>query len=211
MLNHTDLKDCTLTVGVKNIALVSESKKLSAGKIYNITRSVAAKGHELSASAVGEIVGSDGMVYAVADKDYLPSGVTAVAMIAYLGKVNDTYNGGLAISLNDEDQTQSWSKAMNICNGKTAVPGGDWLLPRYSEWYLMFSANGGNQNSYTGLNSAITAAGGKALQAGQYWTSSYWVKGKVTCMRLNKTGNVDHVKENQEYGWSYWVRASLAF
>lgn len=37
----TELKDCTLTLGGNAVTLVSSSKNLEAGKIYNITRSVA--------------------------------------------------------------------------------------------------------------------------------------------------------------------------
>ena len=37
----TELKDCTLTVDSKDITLVSSSKEVEAGKIYNITRSAA--------------------------------------------------------------------------------------------------------------------------------------------------------------------------
>ncbi len=40
-VNGRDLKDCTLTVDGNAITLVSESKPLEAGKIYNITRTVA--------------------------------------------------------------------------------------------------------------------------------------------------------------------------
>ena len=38
----------------------------------------------------------------------------------------------------------------------------------------MFSANGGNEGSYSGLNTALANAGGTALQGsdGLYWTST---------------------------------------
>ena len=39
-------------------------------------------GHALASSAVGEIVGSDGLAYYASDKNDLPSGVTAVGMVA---------------------------------------------------------------------------------------------------------------------------------
>ena len=64
----------------------------------------AATGHALSASVVGEIVCSDGLAYAAADKDNLPTGVTAVAIVAYLGDgdtSDNTYNNGLAIAMSD--------------------------------------------------------------------------------------------------------------
>ena len=61
-----------------------------------------ATGHALSASEVGEIVCSDGLAYAAADKDNLPTGVTAVAIVAYVGDgdtSDNTYNNGLAIAM----------------------------------------------------------------------------------------------------------------
>ena len=64
----------------------------------------AATGHALSASVVGEIVGSDGKAYAADDKDNLPEGVTAVAIIAYVGSATgeaSPYTNGLAIAMKD--------------------------------------------------------------------------------------------------------------
>lgn len=133
----------------------------------------AAEGHALSASAVGEIVGSDGMAYAVADKDNLPSGVTAVAMIAYVGSdtYDATFKNGLAIALADEG-SMIWSTAKSTCEGKTAITGAKWCLPSQDQWKQMFKANGGNDSSYSGLNTNITNAGGTALQETGYWSSS---------------------------------------
>ncbi|MBP5339921.1 MAG: hypothetical protein J6Z14_11590 [Prevotella sp.] len=65
-----------------------------------------ATGHPLSASEVGEIVCSDGLAYAAADKDNLPTGVTAVAIVAYVGDAgsvdasSSTYKG-LAIAMSN--------------------------------------------------------------------------------------------------------------
>lgn len=80
-------------------------------KVKNITIEKAAaaapaEGHPLSASEVGEIVCSDGLAYAAADKDNLPTGVTAVAIVAYVGDAgsvdasSSTYKG-LAIAMSN--------------------------------------------------------------------------------------------------------------
>ena len=128
-----------------------------------------AEGHALSASAVGEIVGTDGKAYAAADKDNLPSGVTAVAMVAYK---SETTGSSLAIALADESNSD-WNTAKSTCEGKSAVTDAAWLLPSQNQWKAMFSANGGNEGQYTGLNTAITTAGGTALQgAPPYWSST---------------------------------------
>ena len=109
----------TLTVDDNAITLPSNIQ-LEAGKVYKINRSIIpaepAEGHALSASAVGEIVCSDGLAYAAADKDNLPTGVTAVAIVAYRGDgdtSDNTYNNGLAI-------------AMTNANDGSGCGWGDW-------------------------------------------------------------------------------------
>ena len=149
------------------------SVTFAAGKYYQSTLKMAsavppAVGHALSASIVGEIVGSDGKAYAVVDKGNLPTGVTAVAMVAYKSGSN-----GLAIALTDETGTMNWTTAKSTCEGKTAVGGNSWHLPSQPEWNQMFVANGAAEDSFTGLNTAITTAGGTGITKWQnYWTSS---------------------------------------
>ena len=59
LYDGTDLNDCTLTVGGNAITLVSSSKEVEAGMIYNITRS-AAPATGITNPEVGQIIGSDG-------------------------------------------------------------------------------------------------------------------------------------------------------
>lgn len=166
---------------------------------------VPAEGHDLTASAVGDIVGSDGKTYAAADKDNLPKNVTAVAMVAYK---NGT--GGLAIALSDEG-SMNWSTAKSTCESKTAISGATWRLPSKNQWEQIFSANGGNSNSYTGLNTAIDNAGGTALVAGNvYWTtSSGMVSGSYYCMMINNGGSIGSMTGSP--GKNKMTRAILTF
>ncbi len=123
----------------------------------------------LTSPAVGQLIGSDGKNYTT-----LPSGVTAVAMIAYVGSdtYDATYKNGLAIALADEAKS-NWSTAKSTCEGKTAITGAKWCLPSQDQWKQMFKANGGNEGSYTGLNTTITTARGTALpEYAGYWSSS---------------------------------------
>ena len=118
---------------------------------------------------MGQLIGSDGKNYTT-----LPSGVTAVAMIAYVGSdtYDATYKNGLAIALADEAKS-NWSTAKSTCEGKTAITGAKWCLPSQDQWKQMFKANGGNEGSYTGLNTTITTARGTALpEYAGYWSSS---------------------------------------
>ena len=174
-------------------------EKVEAKKI------VPAEGHDLTASAVGDIVGSDGKTYAAADKDNLPKNVTAVAMVAYK---NGT--GGLAIALSDEG-SMNFSTAKSTCESKTAISGATWKLPSKNQWEQIFSANGGNNNSCTGLNTAIDNAGGTALVAGNvYWTtSSAVVSGSYSCIIINNGGSIS--SQIGSPGKNKMTRAILTF
>jgi hypothetical protein len=150
---------------------------------------------------VGQVIGSDGKNYAAAS---VPSGVTKVAMIAYVSGSN-----GLAIALADEGKL-NWATAKSTCEAKTpAFTGGTWKLPSQAEWNQMFSANGGDEERCYGLNAAINTAGGTALLEGGtgYWSSTpdgsnakyVWLMDGDTDWR---SGNVNLAKQ---------VRACLAF
>ena len=156
--------------GTKKVKRVTAVKKAAAHP--------QAEGHALTASALGEIVGSDGRAYALADKDNLPTFVTAVAMIAYVGSETDhaTYKHGLAIALSDDGSMMDWYDAKSACGGlKAAFNGASWMLPSENQWKTMFRTYGGNEGSYTGLNAALAAAGGsssKLLEDYYYWSST---------------------------------------
>ena len=161
----------------------------------------------LTSPAVGQLIGSDGKNYTT-----LPSGVTAVAMIAYVGSdtYDATYKNGLAITLADEAKS-NWSTAKSTCEGKTAITGAKWCLPSQDQWKQMFKANGDNEGSYTGLNTTITTAGGTTLkELAFYWSSSEAEPGvKAYYVNLYKQGTVYWNNDNENY--NYQVRACLAF
>ena len=176
-----------------------------------------ARGHALASSAVGEIVGSDGLAYYASDKDNLPSGVTAVAMIAYVGTASDCAHG-LAIALADESGEKNYGAAGTACSGKAAVTGGTWRLPSEKDWQYMFigcgsgelyiAPNPGTSKSYSELASKLTTAQGEAL-AGYYWSSTEFVPG-TSAWNVNFVGGsagFNYYNENIEMQ----VRACLAF
>ena len=162
-------KDQTVTVtytGSKKVIGVKAEKKAAAA-----TPTLA----EATSEDIGKIAGADGNIYdtkAAAEA----AGTTAVAMIAYVGSDtgNDTYTHGMALALSDEGE-MNWSNAKSTCEGKSAVSGAAWLLPSRNQWKAMFKANGGNEGSYTGLNTAVATAGGdnsKLQKNERYWSSS---------------------------------------
>ena len=142
--------------GTKKVKSVKAVKKAAAKPALSLT-----------SPAKGQVIGSDGKNYAAAAT--LPTGVTKVAMIAYVSGSN-----GLAITLADEGKL-NWATAKSTCEAKTpAFTNGTWHLPSQAEWNQMFKANGGNEERCAGLNSAITTAGGTALLEGGtgYWSST---------------------------------------
>ena len=144
------------------------------GKYYEVTVKMS-----VTEWALGKILGADGNIYNT--KADAEAASTAVAMIAYVGSETDhaTYKHGLAIALADESsEYMNWSPAKSTCEGKSAVSGAAWLLPSQNQWKAMFKAFG---DSYSGLNNAITNAGGTALkEVDTYWSSTpdyesgYW-------------------------------------
>ena len=171
--------DATITVtatdGTKNYTKTLTSKTYAKGNGYPVSwrmTQAAAEGHALSASAVGEIVGSDGKAYAAADKDNLPSGVTAVAMVAYKSGSN-----GLAIQLNSSPVQKNWADAKTYAEGLTAVTGGTWRLPSKADWQNMFvgCAVSGDASSNNYYMSPIAGFKAKIAATGITWQSvSYW-------------------------------------
>lgn len=196
----TTLGSATVTMGDKEAISFGASQTLT-GKVYNVKKTQAPS-LSLTSPAVGQVIGSDGKNYAAGAS--LPTGVTKVAMIAYVSGSN-----GLAIALADEGSL-NWETAKSTCEAKTpAFTNGTWKLPSQDEWNQMFSANGGNEGSYTGLNTAITTAGGTALQgATGYWSSTKYNEGIAYQVYL-KDGKADW--RNLTVSIGRQVRACLAF
>ena len=186
--------------GSKKVIGVKAEKKSGAAGIVN--------------PVVGQVIGSDGNNYDA--NATLPDGVDKVAMIAYVSGSN-----GLALALTDIPYFYTWDKsgsynekktAPEICsalNTSKAVTGGTWKLPSKEEWKQMFSANGGNEESYTGLNTALGNAGGTALKEGDdYWSSSEVDDYDAWLVNLSD-GNASWNTDGKHYGRC--IRACLAF
>jgi hypothetical protein len=197
----------TVTVtytGTKKIIGVKAEKKKTATLIVT--------------PVVGQIIGSDGKNYDA--NATLPDGVTAVAMIAYVGNGSDCTNG-LAIQLNANPEKKNWNDAKTYASGLTAVPGGTWRLPSEKDWQYMFIGCGSSgsystpthamEKSYSGLASKLTTAQGAALQTPvEYWSSSEYEPGSSAWLVL-----FDGSSAKFGYGFELivvcQVRACLAF
>ena len=199
------LKNGTLTVDGNNIAL--PTKEVEAGKIYNISRNV----YPVALSAVtadylGSVVTTDGNVYATV-ADATAASKTAAAVIAYVSSTGH----GLAIALSDESSKGSPYTLLSKINNMShtpAVSGQTWKVPKEDEWKQLFSANGGSNSSYSGLNTAITNAGGNALQVSDYWVAHNTSTSNMTKMTLS--GGNASFGSGAAFS-SYYVRVGFAF
>jgi len=196
--------DATITVtatdGTKNYTKTLTSKTYAAGNGYPVSWRMA---YPLAESTVGMIVGTDGKAYAAADKDNLPTGVTAAGMVAYKNGSN-----GLVIALADEANTMNWSTATGASGAAAhtpAVTGGTWKLPSKAEWNQMFGDDAdADMAHYFILNDAISTAGGTALEGGYYWSST-----EFDYVELDLGDAYWHSEGDEDE--DYRVRACLAF
>jgi len=158
--------------------------------------------------AKGNVIGYDGKIYA----SKTAAGSNAAAVIVYLGSgtKDATFKNGLAIALADEDES-NWSTAMSTCGAKTAITGAKWCLPSQDQWKQMFKANGGDEGSYTGLNTTITNAEGTTLQGSAYYWSSSEVEGGVNAKTVWLYSSGGTSWNNGSRDNSRRVRACLAF
>ena len=196
----TDLNNFSLTVGGTPITLVSSSKVLEVGKIYNINRSV---------FAMGKLICTDGHIHSYGVNDGCTK--ARVAVIVYLGSdtYDATYKNGLAIALADEGSVaMNWSTAKSTCEGKTAITGAKWCLPSQDQWKQMFKANGGDEARCFDLNKTITNTGGTEL-SGYYWSSTEETPNDIAYHVSLGGGNATWFC-TKEYNGSQ-VRACLAF
>ena len=174
-----------------------------------------ATSHAISSSVVGDVVGTDGLAYAVEDKDDLPQGVTAVGMVACRsGKA------GLVIALADDNvgSGMTW----NDVNGQSgvsahspAMEGYTWILPSREEWNHIFAANGGDQTSGAGLNTALANAGGTALRSDDYyWSSSPGIESGISVVSVPSSGNISWASQSVHDPYKdvkKYVRACFVF
>ena len=204
--------DATITVtatdGTKNYTKTLTSKTYAAGNGYSVSWRMI-KAYTLAESTVGMIVGTDGKAYAAADKDNLPSGVTAAGMVAYKNGSN-----GLVIALADEASTMNWSTATGASGAAAHTPvvtGGTWKLPSKAEWNQMFRDDAdADIAKYYSLNNDISAAGGTAFPEDgfyRYWSSTEF-EGDIAYVELDcGSARWQNGFEDEDYR----VRACLAF
>ena len=201
----------TATDGTHNYTYEKAGVKMINGRYYEVTVKMTRDTYpialsEVTSDYIGSVVTTDGTVYATV-ADASAASKTAAGMIAYVSGIGQ----GLAIALADEGEIH-WNNATSTCEGKAAIGSYSWKFPSQDEWQQMFSANGGDASSYSGLNSAIRTAGGTALEEKHYWSSST-VSGKdhdtYAYAVYLKDGSTSWIENSKAF--AELVRACLAF
>ena len=208
-----------------NKYIKSGTAAITAGKYYQTTLDLSTARYPLALSSatvddLGSVIGADGKIYLnmTAATGASPA-TTAVAMIAYVGSETGVagYTHGLALALTDKG-SMKWSMATGASGAAAHTPAAPspmtslWMLPSKDQWQKMFAANGGDKDSYTGLNTTITTAGGTTLQADAcYWSSSESNPGDAA-YGVNLIGHNASASWSNDYEGSVsQVRACLAF
>ena len=118
--------------------------------------------HSLAESVVGDIVGTDGLAYSVAEKGKLPVGVTAAGVVTYKSGEN-----GIVVALQNLATKYSWSDAFTAAAAYTpAVSGQTWKLGTKDELTNALT------NDYAAKYGYITAAGGTFPYPNNYWSAT---------------------------------------
>ena len=144
---------------------------------------------------VGCIIASDGNIYDT-KAAAVAAGVTAEAMIAYVGSASNCTHG-LAVALQDVYSYKiHWNSAASSVSSWASshtVTGGSWRVPSTDDWQYLFIGCGstheftplaslqdgwGHEYYYEGLKAKLSTAGGTALRTAEgsdYWTSNKYL------------------------------------
>ena len=200
----------TATDGTHNYTYEKADVTMLNGRYYEVKVKMTRETYpialnEVTSDYLGSVVTTDGSVYATV-ADASAASKTAAGMIAYVSGIGQ----GLAIALADEAGMMNWNTAITTAAAHTpAVTGYSWKLPTKEEWNQMFSANGGSEGSYTGLNTALAAAGGNSskLQDDIYWSSTPYDEANAWYVHLYEGTHWNMLGK----GINGQVRACLAF
>lgn len=209
----------TATEGADTYTYTKTGFPFENGKYYDITVNLTKIPFgAVKAADLGKVVGADGKLYDNASAA-TSAGTTAEAMIAYVGKVDDVCDHGLAISLTD---AYGYNATFAEATGNAIIPswalyhgvnGCTWRLPSEKEWQYMLWGNylaNRDASDISDFMSKLSLAGGAALaQDAYFWTSTevdtdnakaiYQDNG--SCASINSTPKTE-----------YWhVRACLSF
>ena len=230
-----DLNEFSLTVGGTPIPLVSSSKVLEAGKIYNINRAAFTMAADATSADKGKEICTDGHIHPL----YGDAGCTKarVAKIVYVGSDNGeaAYNHGLALALDDAGTSCKWKKD-NYDAGHTKQTTSTFTEESGLQYNTMHNSEIGNYPAFqAAINyrmsyspAAPTDCSAWFLASGYQWKKMADAVGGYD--KLGLTGNANYWSSSElnetnawyfysgNGGWNggnkdsgYHVRACLAF
>ena len=231
----TDLNKFSLTAGGKSIPLVSSSKVLAAGKIYNINRAAFTMAADATSADKGKEICTDGHIHPL----YGDLGCTRhrVAKIVYVGSDNGEaapYNHGLALALDDVGTSCKWKKD-NTDAGHTKQTTSTFTEESGLQYNTMHNSEIGNYPAFQAAINYRMAYSPAAPTGCSAWflASGYQWKKMADAVRgydkLGLTGNANYWSSTElngtnawyyylGHGWNggnkdsgYYVRACLAF
>ena len=215
------LPTLTITIGTEE-KVYSLDRNFVADRMYNISDM-----SKLTEIKVGMVIGSDGKYYANKATAEAVEGVTAEAMIAYVGTEAEGAAHGLAIALEDASSgTVTWDNAASTVStwaDDHKVTGGTWRLPSAHDWQRMFIGcgststyvseltkdNDGMEFSYGDFRTKLTAAGGESadVQSYRYWSSTEYDSDSAWGYYFPNSSFLWYLKTYHHF----YVRAALAF
>ena len=218
------LPTLTITIGTEE-KVYSLDRNFVADRMYNISDM-----SKLTEIKVGMVIGSDGKYYANKATAEAVEGVTAEAMIAYVGTEAEGAAHGLAIALEDaSSELVTWDNAattVSTWSGGHAVPGGTWRLPSAYDWQRMFIGCYSTSTYVSELKSDnyqmkffcgnflinLEAASGESEEVNYYyWSSTEYDSDNAWFYYFNNNEYDINEFYYESKGNSNYVRAVLAF
>ena len=188
----------TSTVGDDTYTYEKTGVTFTNGQYYEITVKMEKEVIlNITNPAKGQVIGSDGNNY---NAGTLPTGVTAVAMIAYVDGSH-----GLALALQDESGVMNWSAAQTAAAAHRPAfsSGGTWRHATAEEWLKIAPS----YQSCTDLDTALSTAGGSPLQR----ETNYWGGADGSSVKYLKINNNGKFTYPQLTADQCLVRACLVF
>ena len=192
----TDLNKFSLTVGGKSIPLVSSSKVLEAGKIYNINRAAFTMAADATSADKGKQICTDGHIHPL----YGELGCTRhrVAKIVYVGSETAEaaygFNHGLALALSDASTSCQWSTS----TGSTVHTYNAANSTFTEESGLQYNDATHNSDTYPAFKAAITYSPATPTGCSAWFLASGYQWQKMA----GAVGGYNNLGLQEDYYWS---------
>lgn len=211
----------TATCGGVNCTGSVSGYPFTKNNYYTATLTLTPPYYAAMNSDIGKVIATDGNIYA--NKDAAEAaGTTAEAMIAYVGRVEEVCEHGLAISLTDVYEFQAtlaqaqgdyifptWNSSSH------AVTGATWHLPTIEEWqYMLWGKVITESTSIASFQTLLEAVGEELADVNpdgvNFWTNTPGTSNTDYQTVIYHRGDFASVQETNAGNYCH-VRACLAF